>query len=143
MSELGASPESPVQLDRKPIVAAWITFFEHFAKHALLYRTMLGKRGSSWFTAQMHSYIADVIHKRLLASRLLVNRAESPGTLPAEVAVMCVASWYVSVLTWWLENGMAYTPQQMAMWTLRFVTHSYFSALGINVSFSAVTSPDM
>lgn len=135
INELGASPEQPVSFDMQHAVTAWATFLEHFAKHARLYQAMLGKHGSSWFTTQMRSYVAEVLRKRLLASHLLVwRKTDDPNTMPVEVAIMCLANWFVGMLTWWLENGTVYTPLQMAIWSLRFITHGYYSALGINVS---------
>jgi hypothetical protein len=54
--------------------------------------------------------------------------------MPEEVAIMSLANWLVGMLTWWLEDGMAYAPSQMAIWSLRCITQGYVSALGINVS---------
>lgn len=47
---------------------------------------------------------------------------------------MSLANWFVGMLTLWLENGMAYAPSQMAIWSLRSITQGYVSALSINVS---------
>jgi hypothetical protein len=32
---------------------------------------------------------------------------------------MCLANWFVGMLSWWMENGMSYSPQQMAIWSTR------------------------
>jgi AcrR family transcriptional regulator len=135
VNALGTQAEQPVSPEMQHTLAAWVAFFEHFAKHAKLYQTMLGKHGSSWFTAQMRSYAASVLHQRLLASPWLrARQTESPNTMPEEVAIMSLANWFVGMLTWWLESGMAYTPSQMAIWSLRCITQGYVTALGINVS---------
>jgi AcrR family transcriptional regulator len=131
INELGASAEQPLSLQMQHALVAWTTFFEHFAKHAKLYQTMLGKQGSSWFPSQMRSYAASVLHQRLLASHLKAPRkTDDPTALPEEVASMCLANWFVGVLTWWLESGMAASPRQIATWCLRFVVHGYFRAMG-------------
>src|SRR5215468_477791 len=41
--------------------AVWSALFEHLARHARLYRAMLGKRGSSWFAAQVRDSFAQAI----------------------------------------------------------------------------------
>src|SRR5712691_9444674 len=56
--ELGAQAVQPVNVD--PVLAAWSAFFEHITRHARLYRVMLGKHGSSWFTVQVRDSIAQV-----------------------------------------------------------------------------------
>ena len=35
----------------------WVQVFEHIAEQNRLYRVMLGKNGSPWFTARMREYI--------------------------------------------------------------------------------------
>src|SRR5258708_3866180 len=76
--EIGPLPEnlegllsSESEFDAKAVqsyidsqLAAWSAFFEHIARHARLYRVMLGKRGSSWFAVQMRDYFAEAIRQR-------------------------------------------------------------------------------
>ncbi len=135
-SEFEAAPADQVSLDLKLILEAWSKFFEHFAKHARLYQAMLGKRGSTWFTTQMISYIEDSLQKRSTESRLASEllQSQKEGYMPLDVAQGCLASWLVSMLTWWLENGMTYSPQQIGIWSVLFITHGAHFALGINVS---------
>lgn len=135
VNTLGTQAEQPISLEMQHTLAAWEAFFEHFARHAKLYQTMLGKHGSSWFTTQMCSYTASVLQQRLRASPWLGTRqTESPNTMPEEVAIRSLANWLVGLLTWWLENEIAYPPSQMAIWSLRCITQGYVSALGISVS---------
>jgi len=75
--EIGPLPEnlegllsSESEFDAKAVqsyidsqLAAWSAFFEHIARHARLYRVMLGKRGSSWFAVQMRDYFAEAIRQ--------------------------------------------------------------------------------
>jgi TctA family transporter len=97
---------------------------------------MLGKRGNTWFTAQMINYIADGFQKRAMRSRLAsqVLQSQKEGDMPLDVAMACMASWLVSVLTWWLENGMTYSPQQIGIWSLLFISRGFHFAMGINIS---------
>ncbi|HEV2583302.1 MAG TPA: TetR/AcrR family transcriptional regulator [Ktedonobacteraceae bacterium] len=115
-------------------LAAWSAFFEHVARHARLYRVMLGKRGSSWFTVQMRDYFAQAIRSRartLSAAGLRV--ADDPQAAPAEFVIISLAHWLVGMLAWWIENGMASSPQQMTLWTARFALYGYPAVLGLNI----------
>lgn len=130
LNEWGRSPEQPDGLAMSPSARAWTVFWEHFARHARLYRAMLGKHGSPWFVAQMRSYTAEMLRQRLLAVHLLARRkADDAATIPEEVIIMSLASWFVGTVTWWLEDGMTYTPFQMAGWSLRLIALGYFPAL--------------
>lgn len=113
-----ASPEMQHAL------AAWVAFFEHFARHAKLYQTMLGKQGSSWFTIQMRTYVAEVLFQRSqTAHRLAARKKDDVHTMPEDVMISCVANWFVGILTWWLESEMSVSPREIAMWCVRFLAH--------------------
>jgi len=115
-------------------LAAWSAFFEHVTRHARLYRAMLGKRGSSWFAVQMRDYFVEAIRQRVRALPALGVRAtDDPNAAPVEFVIISLAHWFVGMLAWWIEHGMAYSPQQMTIWSARFALYGYPSALGFNV----------
>ncbi|HLG76235.1 MAG TPA: TetR/AcrR family transcriptional regulator [Ktedonobacteraceae bacterium] len=131
---LGTPDDQSASPETQQSLAAWTAFFEHFARHATLYQTMLSKQGSSWFAVQMRDCVASVLRRRLqLAERLRPKNREQSSVLPEDVAVMSLANWLVGILTWWLEDGVSYPPEQMAMWSLRCIAQGYVAALGINV----------
>lgn len=114
----GVVGDAARQLDAA--VAVWSALFEHLARHARLYRVMLGKRGSSWFTTQMRDTFAEAIRSRvrLLATLgLSVRSTDEPNTAPLEFVIMCLANWFVGMLNWWIEQGMLYSGEQMARWS--------------------------
>lgn len=126
----GAAAEREVSPERQRALTAWVAFFEHFARHAKLYQTMLGKQGSSWFTIQMRTYVAEVLYQRSQLSHQKVSRKKDDGNMmPEEVMILCVANWFVGMLTWWLESGMTASPQQVATWCVRFLVHGSFQPL--------------
>jgi AcrR family transcriptional regulator len=103
-------------------LAVWLALFEHLARHARLYRVMLGKRGSSWFAAQVRDSFAQAILQRariLSTLGLRVGAPDAQNAAPLEFVIMCLANWFVGMLSWWMENGMSYSPQQMASWSVR------------------------
>jgi AcrR family transcriptional regulator len=108
-------------------IVGFTAIFEHVARHAKLYRSMLGKQGSSWFAAKIRDYITEVLRQRIQESKQTGtgNKADIPA-LPEEVATSCLANWMVGMLTWWLESNMAASPEQVATWCLRFMVHGYY-----------------
>ncbi|MDQ7096676.1 TetR/AcrR family transcriptional regulator [Desulfosporosinus sp. PR] len=116
-------------------IEAWIKFFEHFAKYARLYQAMLGRRGSAWFTAQLIDYLKNSFYKNIKVKKKLPLQ-RSDNDMPLDVGLACLASWPVSVLTWWLENGMEYSPRQMAVWTLCGTYRGIHRAMGVNLTSS-------
>jgi AcrR family transcriptional regulator len=116
----GVSGDEARQLDAA--LAVWSALFEHLARHARLYRVMLGKRGSSWFTTQVRDSFAEAIRSRIRILATLgvsVRATDEPNAAPLEFVIMCLANWFVGMLSWWMENGMLYSPQQMARWSVR------------------------
>ncbi len=103
-------------------LAVWSALFEHLSRHARLYRAMLGKRGSSWFTVQVRDSFAQALRQRIRALSVLgasIGAIDDPNAAPLEFVIMCLANWFVGMLSWWMENGMLYSPQQMASWSVR------------------------
>ena len=105
--------------------------FEHFAAQAKLYRALLGKNGSSWFATRMRTYIAGIWQRRLRDSGLLGQaKTDAWEIMPVEVATTSLASWFIGMLTWWLESDMSTPPRQLAAWSLYFMVHGYYHSLG-------------
>jgi AcrR family transcriptional regulator len=106
--------------------------FDHFAKNSKLYKSLLGKNGSSWFSSQMCDYLAGVWRQRAKSSKLLPQKKSAKQyVMPPEMAIACFARWVVSMLTWWLENDMSETPEEMATGCLYFIIHGYYRSLGL------------
>ncbi len=119
-STSNASGKKAEQLD--VALAVWLALFEQLGRHARLYRVMLGKRGSSWFAAQVRDTFAQAILQRariLSTLGLRVGALDPPNAAPLEFVIMSLANWFVGMLSWWMENGMNYSPEQMANWSVR------------------------
>ncbi|MGE5333361.1 MAG: TetR/AcrR family transcriptional regulator [Nitrososphaerota archaeon] len=96
---------------------AWVTFFEHIAEYERLYRALLGKQGSPWFVRKMRASLIDMIvargHMTHEPNRPNISgphaRTSSDGLVPDLVSTM-----FVEAITWWLEQGRPYSPQEIA-----------------------------
>jgi AcrR family transcriptional regulator len=104
VSEPGA--EHPPQI--------WVKFFEHIAEYERLYRALLGRKGSPWFVLKMRAYLVDLVkaYERLPLWRPTADRSIYPAA--DELIPDLVATMVVEAITWWLEQGRPYTPQELA-----------------------------
>jgi len=103
--------------------------FENIASDHKLYRSLLGKNGSPWFSSQLCDYLARIWLQRIQSSALFQHR-ELTRTISDEMAVASLARLVVGMLTWWLENGMRETPDAMAEGCLSFIVDGFYRSLG-------------
>jgi len=104
------------------------TDFEHLAKYAAVYRAMIGKDGVGSFVRRMQEHVQQTIAHRLqpLVAR---RRASDP---PLEIVLRFVASAYVGLMRWWVENDMPLTADEMADKIVQLYAMSPFEAMGLN-----------
>ena len=84
--------------------------FRHIADQHRLFKALIGSRG------------IDLVHKAALeaftdkARSAIDERAASgeKSSIPAEARAAFVAGSLLAMITWWLDNGMPYPPEQMA-----------------------------
>jgi AcrR family transcriptional regulator len=92
----------------------WVRFFEHIADYERLYRALLGRKGSPWFVQKMRSSLVDLLKEY---EHLPINQATagSPNSLVSDdFTLNLIVTMLVEAITWWLENGRPYTPQEIA-----------------------------
>ncbi len=92
----------------------WVRFFEHIAEYERLYRALLGRKGSPWFVMKMRASLTDLIkeHGRVTDIPLEVDQHISPFS--DDFVPDLVSTMFVEAITWWLEQGMPYTPTEIA-----------------------------
>jgi AcrR family transcriptional regulator len=92
----------------------WVRFFEHIAEYERLYRALLGKKGSPWFVQKMRASLIDLLKKY---ERLPLHQATSDGPnslVSDDFSLNIIVAMLVEAITWWLENGRPYSPQEIA-----------------------------
>jgi hypothetical protein len=63
---------------------------------------------------------AIITRARILSTvGLRMGASDAQNAVPLEFVIMSLANWFVGMLSWWMENGMSYSPQQMARWSVR------------------------
>lgn len=88
--------------------------FVHVAKHAELYRVLLGENGMGYVINRVIDYIAEFSVLQLKAG---LGSVEPHA--PIEIIARHVAGSLYALITWWLMNDMPYTPREMAEMTTR------------------------
>jgi AcrR family transcriptional regulator len=104
LAELG--PEHPPSV--------WVQFFEHIAQYDRLYRALLGRSGSPWFVRKMRASLVDLIKERGHFPRRPNASAPPAHSFSDELVPDLVSAMLVEAITWWLEHGQPYTPQEIA-----------------------------
>jgi AcrR family transcriptional regulator len=92
----------------------WVSFFENIAEDARLYHALLGRRGSPWFVQKMRTMLIDLLkeYQQQPIWQPSPDRPLYPAT--DEFVPEIIAAVLVEAITWWLEQGRPYTPQEMA-----------------------------
>jgi AcrR family transcriptional regulator len=81
--------------------------FEHAAEHQDLYLIILHGQGAGAIARRIREYLAGVIQSDLEAMN-----TNSP--IPVEIVANYLAGSLVTLITWWLENGMPHSAEYMA-----------------------------
>lgn len=84
--------------------------FEHIAKHERFYQVMMGEKGQHILLYRLLNVFVEVLDSRLTNS--MANNIHP--MIPKEILIHYAASAYLGVISWWLKNGMPYTPRYMA-----------------------------
>jgi AcrR family transcriptional regulator len=83
-------------------------FFRHAALHRGLFRAMIGEQGGKIIQEHTQKYLTQFIREHI-AGQL----GERQKEVPVDILAHFIASSYLSLLTWWLDNDLPYTAEQM------------------------------
>jgi AcrR family transcriptional regulator len=86
--------------------------FKHVAEYHQLYKSLLGDKGVTSVIYRTLNYIARISLKQL--EGLKKERKLKKTPVPIEVAAQHSAGSLFSMVSWWLENDMPYSPEEMA-----------------------------
>jgi AcrR family transcriptional regulator len=92
----------------------FIHLFIHVAEHQHFYKLMLCGEGIGRFQKLVKDYLVEqgeaIIHA--------FTPTNQKPAVPTAMYVQYVAGAVISILAWWLEHDMPYSPQQMAQYLL-------------------------
>lgn len=104
--------------------------FEHAAGHRREYRAQVGSQSGGAIVEALHTELTSLVRARL--DEAVARRRVKPA-VPVEIVTHYVASAFLAVLTWWLDNELPYTAEQMAQMFERLTTPAVAAALGGNL----------
>jgi AcrR family transcriptional regulator len=111
-------------LGGKTHVEAYLVTFQHAAQNHTLYRNILGSQSGALFARRIREYLAMLVMQGL--------KTAPPGSfsVPPEVLANYIAGTELSMITWWLENDMPYSAQNMAEMVHRLMLDGITSVMG-------------
>lgn len=84
-------------------------FFAHVQEHHRLYTALVRGGGIDLLLKKGHARMQQTIEQHLRSLSL----AEQTPAAPLPLVAAVIAGSILTMITWWLEQGMPYTPQQM------------------------------
>lgn len=95
------------------VLDAILIIFRHAHENAQLYQIILRGEGAGRVSGRLHSIISGrataLIHERIAVGGLPVD-----PQVPLDVYANYFAGALLALVTWWLEAGMPYPPEEMA-----------------------------
>jgi len=130
--EMGPTRHTYKQLRERELAGPPLPFthlFEHIAANSRLYTVMMGIDGDPWFVTHMREHLGAMAERRMLArERLrLASPKDLPAGMPRKVAVSIIAATMVGIISWWLEDGMKYSPGQVSAWMRHVLMKGYLT----------------
>jgi AcrR family transcriptional regulator len=92
-----------------------VRMLERVWAHADFFRAMLGAKGDLAFAQRIRHY-SDMRLRSLLPSD---GATSDPIGPPIDLCLTYLSHAGVGVITWWLNEGRSYTPEQIAAWINR------------------------
>lgn len=86
-----------------------LAMFHHAQSHHRLYLAMVGKQSGTLVQQHIQRILADLVRQEL--KTLVPNSGPSP--IPLEMLVQYTVSSYLGLLTWWLDQKMPCSAEEM------------------------------
>jgi AcrR family transcriptional regulator len=127
-SSTPSNPLSGLNLFRPNLI-----IFQNVAKNADLLRIILRNGGTLQIGTRLRETVLKAVQQIALASQ-----ARSDLEIAFEIPVEVIANFYagslLGLISWWLDNNMPYTPEQMTLFSQRLFFLGLFDALGVDSS---------
>ncbi len=117
------APNSSPPETTSPIVPV----FNHLADYADFYCAILGEQGVPIFMTRVRNIIEELIQKWLTA--VFPASLQDPQEVLPEIVVNYLGAAYLGVITWWLQNGMPYSAEEMEIQLLKLTNRGVSSLL--------------
>jgi len=126
----GPSPKSPAPISARKQEQAISMVFRHAGRNAVLWRAILRGEGMPEASMRIREIIGNVAGNYFKEYWLANSRREDTN-LPEGVVTNYFAAALMGFLTWWLESGMNFPPEQMAENFRELFFEGAFKAAGL------------
>jgi AcrR family transcriptional regulator len=89
-----------------------LSMFQHAQQQRQLYKALAGKQGSHIALNRIQKYLYTYLHTHLDV-HLQQTLSKTKKSMPPEILAHYLASSFISLLTWWLDNDSSYSAEQM------------------------------
>jgi AcrR family transcriptional regulator len=104
--------------------------FRHVAQNAVFYRVLLRGEGTYSAIQRLRQILTQAI--LTLIQHFTNQRGKSLNPIvPIEVFLNSLAGAWIGLMTWWLEEDMPYSPEEMAIMYQRMFMRSTLEVLGL------------
>ena len=104
--------------------------FQHVAQNVVFYRVLLRGEGTHAALQRLRQILAQAILE-LIKHFSQGDEKELNPTIPIEVFLNSLAGAWVGLMSWWLEEDMPYSPEEMAIMYQRMFMRSTLEVLGL------------
>ena len=124
--------QHPQQHDEgeNPALPSLARFFQHVQEHHQLYKALVHGGGIDRLFKKSHQHMRRNIEQHLAA---LIPAGQAPAA-PLPLVADYLSGAILSMLTWWLDNDMPYSPEHMDMLFQQLVRPGVEAMLQIEIS---------
>lgn len=135
VNELAQTPLDVWELDEQGdhgevFVPAIALAFQHVATNADLYRVLLRGEGTYSALRRLREILSGAISD-LIGHFTAYSQVKLKPQVPLEVFVNSLAGAWIGLMTWWLEEDMPYSSEEMAVMYQRMFMRSTREVLGL------------
>ncbi|NTU45466.1 MAG: TetR/AcrR family transcriptional regulator [Chlorobiaceae bacterium] len=94
---------------RDPAVNFVLELFRHTGEHHKLYKAIAGKQSGEMILKYFHRYLYNL----LIGPHTEMMKQRTTPPVPVEVTTHYLVSSLLSLITWWLDSNMPYSPEKM------------------------------
>jgi AcrR family transcriptional regulator len=101
-----------------------LPMFEHAREHIETYRALVGTRGGEVALGAIREILSDLLRTELAHNA----NTKSADAMPRELVIHIAVGAFMTVLTWWLDNGAKLPPHQIDAMFRRLATQGLLCA---------------
>jgi AcrR family transcriptional regulator len=105
--------------------------FQHVTKNANLYRIILRGEGSYTVSRRLRAIIVQACETMIQVLLKKEQLAALNPQAPMEIILNFLAGAWLGLVTWWLENDMPYTEEEMALMFQKLILYGTAEVLGV------------